>query len=209
MSGDPQVFVAKLDRDLRRLTRDCQELADTTDPHTGRQAAELFRRKWPRMFSRAGKPRVYQGGYWREELNKLIGTERALVLDDVCAAVVGVLDAAGERGVRRAVKRMNESGADFANLPLPAAGERDADRPGRRELAVGFLGGAELADALSVHPSRRGAFEQQLSRKRKSLGDDCWHQVQDARPNAPRYLYRADSSKLQELAKPYQGPEPV
>jgi len=74
---------------------------------------------------------------------------------------------------------------------------------------TGFLGGEDLAEALGVHPSRRGAFFRKLERKRVDLGDDCWHEVNDPRPNSPRFLYRADSPKLRHLAEPYKTRKPA
>jgi hypothetical protein len=77
------------------------------------------------------------------------------------------------------------------------------------DTPMGFLGGAALADALGIHATLRGAFFQNLGRKRKSLGDGGWHEVREPRPNSPRFLYRADSQKLRDLAADYQNPKPV
>ncbi len=74
---------------------------------------------------------------------------------------------------------------------------------------TGFLGGAALAKALGVHATRREAFFRQLERQRMSLGDDCWHEVRDPRPNCPRFLYRVDSTKLRDLAAAYKNPKPA
>lgn len=73
---------------------------------------------------------------------------------------------------------------------------------------IGFLGGSELTDALGVHPSRREAFWQQLGRLREELGDACWQESTNPRPNAPKYTYRADSPKIREIAMAYQNPVP-
>lgn len=75
--------------------------------------------------------------------------------------------------------------------------------------AMGFLGGAMLADALEIHSTRRDAFFRQLERQRASLGDDCWHEVREPRPNSPRFLYRANSPKLRDLAARYMTPKPA
>jgi hypothetical protein len=83
--------------------------------------------------------------------------------------------------------------------PAEAASNAGPDSP------TGFLGGAELADALGVHPTRRDAFVQQLGRLRKSLGDDRI-EANCPRPNSPRYLYRADSPALCKLAAAYKTP---
>jgi hypothetical protein len=77
------------------------------------------------------------------------------------------------------------------------------------ESPTGFQGGAALADALGIHATRRDAFFRQLERQRLSLGDDCWHEVREPRPNSPRFLYRADSPKLRDLATGYKTPKPV
>lgn len=70
----------------------------------------------------------------------------------------------------------------------------------------GFVGGTGLIEALGVHPTQRSAFFRQLERKRLELGDDCWHEVREPRPNQPRFIYRVDSPKLQSLAAKYQQP---
>jgi hypothetical protein len=70
----------------------------------------------------------------------------------------------------------------------------------------GFLGGEELAEALGIPESRRTAFRKQLERDRDSLGDGCWIEVQNRRPNAPQYLYKVNSPKLQALAAKYKAP---
>jgi hypothetical protein len=75
------------------------------------------------------------------------------------------------------------------------------------DTPTGFLGGAALANALGVHATQRDAFFQRLMRQRMSLGDDCWHEVRDPRPNSPRFLYRADSPKLRDLAAVYKNPK--
>jgi hypothetical protein len=129
------------------------------------------------------------------------------------------LVAALERELARALRgdHISEAGGDRKGLvPADAAtphGMADTSDPGR-EVAepaakAGFLGGSELADALGVHPSRRDAFFKRLERKRLELGDDCWDQVRDRRPNAPEYLYRADSPNVRELAAAYKNPKPV
>lgn len=75
------------------------------------------------------------------------------------------------------------------------------------DLPAGFLDGAALARALGVHVSRRDAFVRQLGRMRRSLDDDCWHEVRESRPNGPRFLYRANSPKLLALAAHYKKPK--
>lgn len=87
--------------------------------------------------------------------------------------------------------------------PVEAASEPSPESP------TGFLGGMALADALGVHPTQRDAFFQRLMRQRMSLGDDCWHEVRDPRPNSPRFLYRVDSPKLRDLAAGYKTPKPA
>jgi len=72
---------------------------------------------------------------------------------------------------------------------------------------VGSLGGKELRDALEIHPSREKAFEQQLNRNRKQLGDDNWSEVTNPCPNTPRYLYLVQSKPIQKLAKRYKSPQ--
>lgn len=73
----------------------------------------------------------------------------------------------------------------------------------------GFLGGSALANTLGIDATRRNAFFQQLGRIRKKLGDDNWHEVQEPRPNSPRFIYRVDSPSLHEFAAPYKKPKPA
>ena len=75
------------------------------------------------------------------------------------------------------------------------------------DSSTGFLGGGELTNALGIHTTRLDAFFRQLERKRMSLGDDCWVEVQDPRTNSPQFLYRVDSPSLCELAKAYLSPK--
>jgi hypothetical protein len=89
--------------------------------------------------------------------------------------------------------------------PKPDAATK-TNSPPALDSRTGFLGGAALANALGVHATRREAFFRQLERQRMSLGDDCWHEVREPRPNSPRFLYRADSPKLLDLAADYKNP---
>jgi hypothetical protein len=101
----------------------------------------------------------------------------------------------------------------FPTNSTPVAGTMAGANFGRSARAIsgsesqsqnGFLGGAALADALCVHPRRRGAFFQQLGRERIRLGDDAWLEVRDPRPRSPRYHYRSDLPALRKLAEKYQ-----
>jgi len=76
-----------------------------------------------------------------------------------------------------------------------------------RERAIGLFGGRELAEALGVHPTRRDAFLKELGRQRTSLGDENWKEVENVRPNEPRFHYRADSRKVCDLAARYKTPK--
>lgn len=93
--------------------------------------------------------------------------------------------------------------AEGHRVPTSPSSDSGPDSP------MGFLGGAALAKALGIHATRRGAFEKRLERKRMSLGDDCWQEVQDRRPNDPKFLYLMDSPKLRELATGYKTPKPA
>jgi len=117
------------------------------------------------------------------------------------------------------------SGHDDAELPqrelaqaaTPAASDSEPGEPmattgklgneSATDSPTGFLGGAALADVIGIHATRRDAFFRQLERRRTSLGDNHWHEVRDPRPNNPRYLYRADSPKLRDLAAGYKTPK--
>lgn len=89
--------------------------------------------------------------------------------------------------------------------PAPAApsGEPAAAAPAPPS---GYLGRKDLADALGVHPTRRAAFYMELTRQRKSLGDDCWIENPNRRAHAPKFLYHPESPKLQALAAKYRTP---
>lgn len=95
--------------------------------------------------------------------------------------------------------------AEFCKL-VEAHANKGTDAPAP-ESPAGFLGGAELANALGVHPSRQTAFFQQLSRGRLALGDDYWHEVKARRGNSPKFIYRVDSPKLRDLAADYMKPD--
>lgn len=95
-------------------------------------------------------------------------------------------------------------------LSSPSVALQDAaNLPKNEGAAIGFLGGTRLADALRVHPSQREAFFKQLERRRRSLGGECWEEVANPRPNAPRFIYLADSGQLRALAASYQAPKAV
>src|SRR5262249_48589916 len=110
----------------------------------------------------------------------------------VCRAKPCSLEAANLLSLNEAAdaleaQRSSAGNADNANRGL--RGQADAMEK-RKEPApavttepsrTGFLGGADLADALGVHPSQRDAFFKQLERKRTSLGDECWQEVRNAR----------------------------
>jgi hypothetical protein len=68
----------------------------------------------------------------------------------------------------------------------------------------GYFGATELADVLDVVQDKREAFSTALSRARDTLPEDSWLEVQNKRPNAPTFLYRADCGEIRALAKKYQ-----
>lgn len=90
---------------------------------------------------------------------------------------------------------------DGTHSEFPAGSESETDL----KSLIGYLGSAALADVLGIPESRRNAFKQRLMRERDKLGDDCWHEVVDPRPNSPRYLYRVDSPEVKRLAEGYQA----
>ena len=89
----------------------------------------------------------------------------------------------------------------------PAAQPLDAESCG--DPPSGFLGGSDLTNTLGIHPSRRNAFFKKLERNRNSLGDDCWLETSDPRPNAPLFYYRADSQAVKDIAANYKTPKPA
>lgn len=99
----------------------------------------------------------------------------------------------------------------YLSEALPGIVGAEHDAGSREETTplgnLGFLGTAELADALRVHKTRRDAFIRQLERNRLGLENGDWQEVSEPQPNSPRFLYRADSPRIQALAKPYQSPK--
>jgi hypothetical protein len=163
------------------------------------------------------RARSYVVGKYGADLT--IGTARRFLGDlvRICAltveaaealaleAAMDMLDAA-EQARREAGTQEKGSGA------APAIGAENAARSQKSEhqrTAIGFLGGTALADALGVHASQREAFFKKLERNRISLGDACWQEVANPRPNSPRFLYRADAPKVRALAASYQAPKPT
>ncbi len=71
----------------------------------------------------------------------------------------------------------------------------------------GFLGVSELFAALGIPESQQDNFAQALSRNRRDLGDSNFHEVREPRPNAPKFLYRANAPELLRIAKRYQKPK--
>lgn len=97
------------------------------------------------------------------------------------------------------------SNLQSAPPPTQSAPIESTEGPGPKSSS-GFLGSATLAEALGIHPSRTKAFFRQLERRRTSLGDDCWSEVNNPKPNCPRFFYRVDSPALRALAAPYTKP---
>ena len=88
-----------------------------------------------------------------------------------------------------------------ANGPAPA----QPDAQGKSESAPsGYLGGNDLTDALGIHPLRRSAFLKQLERKRDTLRDGDWQEVDNPRANCPKFQYRVDAPSVQRLAADYK-----
>jgi hypothetical protein len=98
-------------------------------------------------------------------------------------------------------------GRDVSDVPQQP--NSDAIAGPEADSGDGFLGGKDLAEKLNVHPTQVDAFEKALLRTRLSLGDEHWLEVLDPRPNCPRYLFRADSQKLRDLAAKYKAPKPA
>jgi hypothetical protein len=87
-------------------------------------------------------------------------------------------------------------------------GNANGETDQRPEALVGYLGGAALADALGVHSTQRGAFDRALGRQRWNLWD-CCREVSNPEVNSPKYLYRADSPKLLDIAAKYRTAKSV
>jgi hypothetical protein len=140
--------------------------------------------------------RAYVLGKYGADLT--VGTARQLLGDLIRTSLT--VDAAEALPLEEAMDKLNLA---------ESSQERSGIAPAIPESPTGFLGGAALADALGVHGTRRDAFFRQLERQRTSLGDDCWHEVHEPRPNSPRFLYRVDSPEMRQLAKAYKDPKPA
>lgn len=92
---------------------------------------------------------------------------------------------------------------------VETVGESERNEIPTTQPSQGYLGGDQLADALKVHPSRREALFQQLRRLREKnkLDDSDWIDRGNPPQNAPKYMYRADSLKVQALAAKYKAPK--
>jgi hypothetical protein len=79
------------------------------------------------------------------------------------------------------------------------------DGEGSSGVQLGFLGGAELCEALGIHPTRRDSFLKQLERLRRPLvvAGDC-REVREPPPNTPKYLYRVNAAMVVDTAKGYR-----
>jgi hypothetical protein len=117
--------------------------------------------------------------------------------DDHDDTAEGALEASPGTGLD--AERDVESSGDLVRSPAEESHLKSA-------ALAGFVGGADLADALGVHPTRRNAFFRQLERRRRELGDANWHEVREPRPNAPRFIYRVASPAIRSLAAGYQEP---
>jgi hypothetical protein len=143
----------------------------------------------------------------------------AVKRDDVGGGILAALQGieAAQRAIAAAAASAAQQGEGKRPEPTVNPHIRHATDPAPAVVAEaaapagpgGFLGGTALADALGVHPSRRDAFFKQLERDRISLGDENWQEVSNRRANTPRYLYRADSPKLREMANAYKEPKPA
>jgi hypothetical protein len=149
------------------------------------------------------------------ECSLTVKAAEELPLEDAMDKLAGRQESDGAQATTEAARNKLTLIRDF-NGGLQ--GQGNADKPERQSdpapavttepAPTGFLGGADLADALGVHPSQRDAFFKQLERKRTSLGDECWQEVSNRRANNPRFQYRVDSQKLRELAEAYKTPKP-
>lgn len=93
------------------------------------------------------------------------------------------------------------------NAPAPATEvpppQTAAVTPPSRHEPSGFMGVTALAKAFGVPKARMDSFKKRLERERMGLGDDAFHEVREPRPNSPRFLYHASSSRIQEIAAEY------
>ena len=135
----------------------------------------------------------------------------------------GSLDSLSERVNGPELPRVNVAnwgeGADvLAGQLAPALSEMMADYfkaqtrtavgVGPNGGPVGFLGGAELCEALGIHPTRRDPFLKQLERLRLTIviAGDC-REVREPPPNTPTYLYRLNAPTVVDVAKAYREPK--
>jgi len=65
------------------------------------------------------------------------------------------------------------------------------------------MGVADLVKAFAIPADNVPAFKKRLERDRRSLGDGAFEEVQNPRPNAPRFLYNAGHHRVRQIAAEY------
>lgn len=90
-----------------------------------------------------------------------------------------------------------------------AGGLRSSPTAGRRPALPaatgpsGLMGVADLVKAFAIPADNVPAFKKRLERDRRSLGDGAFEEVQNPRPNAPRFLYNAGHHRVRQIAAEY------
>jgi hypothetical protein len=92
-----------------------------------------------------------------------------------------------------------------------AGGHRNSPPEGRHQKLPllpgpsGLMGVADLAKAFAIPADKVSAFKKRLERDRRSLGDGAFEEVQNPRPNAPRFLYNAGHHRVRQIAAEYDS----
>jgi hypothetical protein len=67
----------------------------------------------------------------------------------------------------------------------------------------GLMGVAGLAKHFGIPQKNMHRFKKRLERERRGLGDGAFEEVQNPRPNTPRFLYNSNDPRIREIAAEY------
>jgi hypothetical protein len=196
-----------------------KELADDLTATSSGERNKLLHSRWRDLWHVPGRP---SGVKTPPERLGLQPAERlVVVLHELMRLVMEGTDDTMREHIVGDLRRPLREYLSLRGLAVQRAAAVDVTANARPEIAkaehqssqpkrLGFLGGAALADALGVDPLQREQFLQQLGRKRrdhKIEGD--WREVQNSTANDPKFLYRAESPTVRELAARYARPKSV
>jgi hypothetical protein len=67
----------------------------------------------------------------------------------------------------------------------------------------GLMGVTSLAKHFGIPQKNMHRFKKRLERERRGLGDGAFEEVQNPRPNTPRFLYNSNDPRIREIAAEY------